>query len=285
MAHKKVRELPQRSRFERPAPRCQALRRRVGPGREHPGPPGRNGDSPRRERRDRDATSRCSRSRPARSSSRARARAPCAASCPKRPRLAERARARNRAHPGQAAGGVTDSPCSSSTRRASTFGPAKAATARSLFAARSSCPRAGPRAATAAMAAAWSWSSTAAVDAARLPLPQGIPRRRRDEPGANKDKYGRGGEDLILRVPPRHADLRRHDRRPPRRSAPRRRALRGRARRQRRPRQHPLRHADRPARPGAPSRARPARSAICASSSSCSPTSVCSAFPTSASRR
>ena len=41
-----------------------------------------------------------------------------------------------------------------------------------------------------------------AVDAARLPLPAASSTRPPARTGANKDKYGRGGEDVVLRVPP-----------------------------------------------------------------------------------
>ena len=40
------------------------------------------------------------------------------------------------------------------------------------------------------------------VHPARLPLPHASTRRPSGERGANKDMYGRGGEDLVLRVPP-----------------------------------------------------------------------------------
>ena len=49
---RKVRALPQRPRLEPPAPGRQALRRRAGPGRQHPGPPGGHRDPPRQGRRD-----------------------------------------------------------------------------------------------------------------------------------------------------------------------------------------------------------------------------------------
>jgi GTP-binding protein len=104
--------------------------------------------------------------------------------------------------------------------------------------------------------------------------------------GANKDRYGRAGEDVILRVPPGTqvfddatgaliGDLRAHGEQ----------LVVAQGGKGGRGNIHFATPFDRAPRRARPTRARPARSARCASSSSCWPTSACSASPTSVSLR
>ena len=162
--------------------------------------------------------------------------------------------------------------------------PATAATAPRRSGARNTFRAAGPTAATADAAAASVPSpiatSTRSIDYrfAR------IHRAKRGENGRGADKYGRGADDIVLRVPVgtviTDADTGRAHRRP----RPRRAARARRQGRQRRPRQHPFQVEHQPRAAPVHARRKGRAAPRCSSSSRCSPTSACSACRTPASR-
>ena len=92
--------------------------------------------------------------------------------------------------------------CTSSTKRSSPSRRGTAARAPSPSGARSSSPRGDRRAATAATAAASSWWSTRACRPCSTSATGASTRRPRARRAPTRIAYGRGGEDLVLRVPP-----------------------------------------------------------------------------------